>query len=504
MVNVDASLLAGRLAARFGFAIEGRLETIDGSACAVMRPRDLPEPNGFAIILSATPRRAEALFRPDEYTVALTRLMSEADLVARDAFHGQVTAAIEGGVDVVVLADGHTVELSKFRDTKWNELEIECSSRINPTGKKDRDNAAREAIERVGTICLALVAALLRFEETGEVPLGERGLPEGAKTTVTVNRYERSPANRAACLSLQGSTCIACGFSFETTYGDLGAGYAEVHHVVPVSQMNGSYRIDPSRDLVPLCANCHAMVHRIEPPMDVKSLRDLIGKQPGASGGVSGNTDVALQRLRRFLDPKIVSEIEKAGPKALQSRRSQLVAIFCDLRNFTSFSQKADPEDVMALLEKYHNAIGPVIRKHEGVLDHFIGDGVLAYVEGKDGVAARVAAALAFEMRDVVAEVVLEKWERDDHNLGFGIGMAQGYATLGTIGFEERFDYTAIGPVINLAARLCDEAKHGQILASGRLLSSLDSLVELEDIGTLEIKGIAGETRIANLKRLSP
>lgn len=131
------------------------------------------------------------------------------------------------------------------------------------------------------TACLSLVLALMPVEEVAAREASAGGLPEGARTTVLVNRYERSPANRAACLAHHGALCFVCGFDFEAFYGELGAGYCEVHHRVPVSRMGGSYRIHPVKDLVPVCSNCHSMIHRREPPVVPEELRALVESRRG-------------------------------------------------------------------------------------------------------------------------------------------------------------------------------------------------------------------------------
>jgi class 3 adenylate cyclase len=146
--------------------------------------------------------------------------------------------------------------------------------------------------------------------------------------------------------------------------------------------------------------------------------------------------------------------------------------------------------------------VGPLIRKYEGTLDRFTGDGMMVFFNDPLPCpdAPERGARLALEMRDAVAALG-EGWNKRGHRLGFGIGMAQGYATLGRIGFEDRFDYTAIGAVINLAARLCAEASDGQILVSGRLASSVGNVVEVEDLGERQLRGMARPAPIANLRR---
>ena len=177
--------------------------------------------------------------------------------------------------------------------------------------------------------------------------------------------------------------------------------------------------------------------------------------------------------------------------------------MFCDLRGFTSFAETAEPEDIMSLLAEYHGAVGPLIRKHEGTLDRFTGDGMLVFFNDPlpcPDPAAR-AARLAVEMRDAVAKLV-PSWTRRGHALGFGIGMAQGFATLGRIGFEDRFDYTAIGAVVNLASRLCNAAEDGQILTSGRLAASIEDIAVIEDLGEREMRGMSRPVPVCNLAGL--
>lgn len=211
-----------------------------------------------------------------------------------------------------------------------------------------------------------------------------------------------------------------------------------------------------------------------------------------------------VNRLRRFLAPQLAQAIVSAGDeKILENHRREIVAMFCDLRGFTSFAETAEPEDIMTLLGEYHGTVGPLIRKHEGTLDRFTGDGMLVFFNDPlpcPDAPAR-AARLALEMRDAVRDLAVG-WARRGQRLGFGIGMAQGYATLGRIGFEDRFDYTAIGAVINLAARLCAEATDGQVLVSGRLAAAAEAVAVIEELGERELRGMARAVAVANLQRL--
>jgi adenylate cyclase len=161
------------------------------------------------------------------------------------------------------------------------------------------------------------------------------------------------------------------------------------------------------------------------------------------------------------------------------------------LRGFTGFSESADPEDVMALLRDYHAAIGKIIIKYSGTLERYAGDGVMVVFNDPVPVEnpALQAVLMALEMRGAIGALT-DRWRRLGHDIDFGIGIAHGFATLGTIGFEGRFDYAAIGTVSNVASRLCDEAKPGQILISPRALMNVENVVKVEPVGEFELKGI--------------
>ena len=199
-----------------------------------------------------------------------------------------------------------------------------------------------------------------------------------------------------------------------------------------------------------------------------------------------------MGRLRRFLPPQVADLIVASGTeKQLESHRREITALFCDLRGFTGFSESSDPEDVMALLRDYHAAIGEIIIKYSGTLERYAGDGVMVVFNDPVPVEqpALQAVLMALEMRNVIGTLT-EKWRRLGHEIGFGIGIAHGFATLGTIGFEGRFDYAAIGTVSNVASRLCDEAKPGQILISPRVLMAVEDGVSVEPVGEFTLKGI--------------
>ncbi len=199
-----------------------------------------------------------------------------------------------------------------------------------------------------------------------------------------------------------------------------------------------------------------------------------------------------MSRLRRFLPPQVADLIVASGAeKQLESHRREITALFCDLRGFTGFSESADPEDVMTLLREYHEALGASIIKYSGTLERYAGDGVMVVFNDPVPVEnpALQAVLMALEMRDAIGALT-ETWRRWGHDIGFGIGIAHGFATLGTIGFEGRFDYAAIGTVSNVASRLCDEAKPGQILISPRVLTKVENAVTVEPVGEFALKGI--------------
>jgi class 3 adenylate cyclase/putative methionine-R-sulfoxide reductase with GAF domain len=199
-----------------------------------------------------------------------------------------------------------------------------------------------------------------------------------------------------------------------------------------------------------------------------------------------------MGRLRRFLPPQVADLIVASGTeKQLESHRREITALFCDLRGFTGFSESSDPEDVIALLREYHAAIGGIINTYGGTLERYAGDGVMVVFNDPIPVdnPALQAVLMAIDMRAAIGELI-EKWRKLGHDIGFGIGIAHGFATLGTIGFEGRFDYAAIGTVSNVASRLCDEAKPGQILISPRVLMAVEKDVTVEPIGDFALKGI--------------
>ena len=211
-------------------------------------------------------------------------------------------------------------------------------------------------------------------------------------------------------------------------------------------------------------------------------------------------------RLKRFLPPQLAEMIVSSGDEGvLESHRRDIVVMFCDLRGYTAFAETGEPEEVWAVLREFHAALGPLVTRFDGTLHQFTGDGLMVFFNDPLPCPdpAERAVRMAVEMRRAVGEL-RSGWRRRSHELGFGVGIAQGYATLGRIGFAERVDYTAIGTVTNLASRLCGEARDGQILLSKRVATAVEGNVTLEEIGNLALKGLSQAVAIYNVAGEAP
>jgi len=211
-----------------------------------------------------------------------------------------------------------------------------------------------------------------------------------------------------------------------------------------------------------------------------------------------------LGRLKRFFSPQLAEAIVSGGAEdPLKSHRRDITVVFLDLRGFTAFAETAEPEEVMGVLRQYHAEMGKLVLHWEGTLERFTGDGMMIFFNDPTPVPdpAERAVRMAAAMRERVAELAVG-WKKTGFDLDFGIGIAHGYATLGAIGFEGRVDYGAIGTVTNLAARLCSEAKPGQVLLSQRVQTAVEALVDAEAVGDVSLKGISRPVKIFNLLRL--
>ena len=211
-----------------------------------------------------------------------------------------------------------------------------------------------------------------------------------------------------------------------------------------------------------------------------------------------------LGRLKRFFSPQLAELIVSGEAEdPLRTHRQNITVVFIDLRGFTAFAETSEPEEVMAVLREYHAEMGKLILEHEGTLERFTGDGMMVFFNDPVPVPnpSERAIRMALTMREKVADLVV-KWRKLGYELDFGVGIGQGYATIGAIGFEGRWDYGAIGTVTNLAARLCGEAGAGQILVSQRLLGTVEELIEVEPVGELALKGLQRPVTGYNILRL--
>jgi class 3 adenylate cyclase len=198
-----------------------------------------------------------------------------------------------------------------------------------------------------------------------------------------------------------------------------------------------------------------------------------------------------MNRLKRYLSPQIAETILADDENLFKTHRREITAVFLDLRGFTPFSDSAEPEEVMEVLHSYHAEMGKLIFKFEGTLERFVGDGIVIIFNDpiRYDDHCQKAVLMALEMRDRVKELRVA-WSKQGYDLDLGVGLATGYATLGTIGFEGRMDYGTVGNLPNLAARLCSEAKGGQILTDQKTMGKIEDLFESESLAELQLKGI--------------
>jgi adenylate cyclase len=258
-----------------------------------------------------------------------------------------------------------------------------------------------------------------------------------------------------------------------------------------------------------------ALVARVRSMLRVKTLHDQVQAQANELATWNQtleqrvNEQVAelerMNRLKNFLSPQVAKLVTSSGDtKLLESHRRDITAVFCDLRGFTAFAERAEPEDTIATLQEYYRCLGEQIDRFEGTLQDFAGDGLLVIFN--DPILcpdpALRAVRMAGEMRAQMAKLA-EKWRRLGHELGFGIGIASGHATLGTVGYEGRFHYTATGTVVNLGSRLCAHAANGQILIDGRVHLAVEAIMATEPLGELDLKGLHRPVRAFNVRSLT-
>jgi adenylate cyclase len=257
-----------------------------------------------------------------------------------------------------------------------------------------------------------------------------------------------------------------------------------------------------------------ALMARVRSVLRIKSLQDRVMAQAAdlADWNRTLEKRVAEQvaeierigRLKRFLPSQIAKLVVSSGQeRMLESHRRDVTVLFCDLRGFTAFSETSEPEDVVGVLREYHTVLGRLVDKFEGTVERFTGDGLLVIFNDPlpcPDPCIR-AVRMALEMRDEVGHLSV-KWSRSGHDVGFGIGIAHGYATLGTIGYEGQFQYSVTGKVANLASRLCDRAKDGQILVDINVHSAVEMLTIAEFTEELALKGFSRPMKVFNVRNL--
>jgi adenylate cyclase len=258
-----------------------------------------------------------------------------------------------------------------------------------------------------------------------------------------------------------------------------------------------------------------ALVARVNSMLRIKALTDTVQAQSAKLAEWNAKLEQRvneqlgelenLSRLKRFFSPQLAEAILTGGAdNPLASHRREVTVVFLDLRNFTAFAETSEPEEVMRVLREFHTEMGKLILEHGGTLERFTGDGMMIFFNDPVVVPDPAVRALhmAVAMRERVNEMSIV-WGKHGYDLSLGIGIAQGYATIGAIGFEERLDYGAVGAVTNLAARLCGEAKGGQILTNRKTLSQFEQLVEAEPIGEVSLKGFAKPISVYSIEALA-
>ncbi|GAA1645626.1 hypothetical protein GCM10009744_40530 [Kribbella alba] len=258
--------------------------------------------------------------------------------------------------------------------------------------------------------------------------------------------------------------------------------------------------------------NKSELLARVASLARIKRYQDTIKRQAGELTAWNQELESRVQtqvsqlqrmgRLRRFLSPQLAELIVDSGDESfLESHRREIVVVFCDLRGFTTFAEASEPEEVMGVLTEYHQALGDLIFRFEGTLERFAGDGLMVFfndpVRCDDGPLRAIRMSVAMRTR---VRGLAESWARRGHDLGMGIGIAQGYATLGKIGFDGRLDYAAIGSVTNLAARLCADALAWQILVTERVYAAAGHLAVGEDSGYRDLRGFSRTVHTFNIK----
>ena len=242
---------------------------------------------------------------------------------------------------------------------------------------------------------------------------------------------------------------------------------------------------------------------RVKSLLRIKALQDEVQAQKAKLAEWNDTLEARVQdqiaqlerlgRLKGFFSPQLAEAIVTGGgEELLKTHRREISVVFIDLRGFTAFTDRAEPEEVMELLRAYHADMGRIVLEHGGTLERFAGDAIMVFFNDPVTMERPAESAVRMALAMIAAfPPIGETWKKRGYDLALGCGVAQGYATLGAIGFEGRWDYAAIGNVTNLAARLCAEAAGGQVLVDRKIMAKVDAIIEAEPVGPLQLKGIA-------------
>ena len=271
-----------------------------------------------------------------------------------------------------------------------------------------------------------------------------------------------------------------------------------------------------AEDYLPKPFDATLLRARVAATLEKKALRDEVQSQAAQLAEWNRELERRVQeqvsqldrlgRLKSFFSPQLAETIVNGGGEdLLKTHRREVVVAFLDMRGFTAFTDRSEPEEVMGVLSEYHRAMGQLIMLHEGTLEHFAGDGIMIVFNDPIALPSPIANAVKMALTMQEHFVPLRTaWKKRGYDLDLGIGIAQGYATLGAIGFEGRWEYSCIGSVTNLAARLCGEAKGGQILTNQKTLSRIEDAVHAEPLGEIAFKGIVHPVPVFNITGLTP